>query len=76
VSSDDEKLYRRREMRSREQSLEVLFGVGMRDVRADELLSGIEFPRKFVQDLRAPRKARDHVTGLLHLSDGRKPLGA
>jgi len=44
VSSDGEKLYRRREMRSRAQALEVLFRVGIRDARADELLSGIEFP--------------------------------
>jgi hypothetical protein len=44
VSSGGEDLDQRRGKRGREQVLQVLSHVGIRDARAEELLSGIEFP--------------------------------
>jgi hypothetical protein len=44
VGSEGEEFNQRRQMRSREQAHEVLSRVGIRDARAEELLSGIEFP--------------------------------
>jgi len=44
VKSDGENLEQRPGLRSREQVLQVLSRLGVRDARADQLLSGIEFP--------------------------------
>lgn len=51
LNSDSEDLRPRGEMRTREQALQVLSRVGIRDAEADRLLSGIEFPATLSQIL-------------------------
>jgi hypothetical protein len=72
VSSGGEDLDQRRGKRGREQVLQVLSHVGIRDARAEELLSG-RVSGHFVRGLRAIRQGRDRP-GLLHRSDGWKPV--
>lgn len=58
----------RREMRSREQALEVLSLVGIRGTRADEMLSGTEFPAtlsEIYEHLAKYGISRDRLTDLM-----------
>ena len=66
MSSDGEG--QRREMRSREQTLEVLSLVRIRGARADEMLSGIEFPASLSEIYAHLGKygiSRDRLTDLM-----------